>query len=101
MRGTPHRILSNAGTRREEARNEIAVFARRGGDDAEAIEAHERGHIRPEVAHGFFGIEHSQVISGFGGRSRAGSKPLAQLSRCVARGRWTCWKIECEQVFSA
>src|SRR5438477_11952938 len=98
MRGTPHRILSNAGTRREEARNEIAVFARRGGDDAEAIEAHKRGHIRPEVAHGFFGIEYGKIIARFGGTGWGGSKPLAQLSRCIADYRWARRKIEREQV---
>ena len=39
MRGTSHRVLGNPGTRSKKPRDKVAVFPRRGGDNAQAIQA--------------------------------------------------------------
>jgi hypothetical protein len=56
MRRARHRIFIHARARRKEARDEITIISRRGGDGAKTIKRLERGEIRLQGAHlGFIG----------------------------------------------
>lgn len=101
MRRASHRVFGNASARREESGDEIAVVTWRRGDDAQTIETHERSHVRLEASDRLLRLKHGEIVAGFGGGGRGGTKSLAQLLRGVARGSGAGWKVERQEVFVA
>src|SRR5688572_24022865 len=95
MGGSGNRIFGNARLRGEEAADEVDPLARRGGNDAEAIELAKRGHVGLQIGDFLLGGEDSQIIAGFGhmdrraaesfdesGRNRTGSRgPRREIER--------------------
>ena len=63
MRRAGHGIFVDAGRRREEARNKIAVVARRRGNAAKGIELAQRIEIGLQRMHISFRCEYCEVVA--------------------------------------
>ena len=98
MRGAGHGVFWDSGARGKKAGDEIGVVSRRGGDDSEAIELSEKGHVGRERGDFGLGIVDGEVVAGFEKFAWFATERAEQFVRRGTSDWGARWKIELDEI---